>query len=171
MENDNSQEKKNDGGSEVSALKDHLHDVTDANGQADECTKTTKAIGECVGRVHGKEVKSLVSHLQEGNLKEPDCPSDSSATKKDKAVWGKSHDWHLKKQEACNDHKAKAFAIVMSQCTEVMKNRVEGATVEFTDVEAKHNAIRLLQTIKSTAHGSDDVDWHHFRVALLDWMK
>ena len=163
MENDSSQEKKNDGGGKVSALKDYLHDVTDANRQADECTKATKAIGEHVGRVHGKEMKSLVLHLQEGNPKEPDCPSDSSATEKDKAVWGKLHDWCLKKQEVCDDYKAKVFAIVMSQCAEVMKNRVEGTTVEFVDTEAKYDVIRLLKTIKSVACGSDNKTCPHMQ--------
>lgn len=109
MVDEGSQENKG----KVSELKDDLCNVADTGKQADKHTRTTKAIGEHVGRVCGKEMQWLVLHLKEGNPVEPECPDGGKATDKDKAVWSKLHDRCLKKQEACDDHRAKVFTVIM----------------------------------------------------------
>lgn len=149
--------------SKISELKAHVYGSADAGGQAEEYMKMTKAIGEYVGRVYGKEMKSLVLHLKEGDPEEPDYP-DSKGTEKHKAIWSKLYDRYLKKQEVYDDYKAKVFTVIMGQCTKVMKNEVEGTT-GFAGIEAAYDVIALLKTIKRVAFGSNDMLYPQMQAA------
>ena len=151
-------------GGKISELRDQLYDVADVGTQADKYTKTTKAIGEYVGRVYSKEMKNLVLHLKEGAPVEPVYPDTTSATEKDKAVWSKLYDRYLKRLEVYDDYKAKVFTIIMGQCTKAMKNTVEG-TVGFDKVEADHDVVGLLKTLKGIAYESNDKMYPYKQVA------
>jgi len=85
-------------------------------------------------------------------------------TIKDKAVWSKFlYDQYLKKQEVYNDYKAKVFTIIMGQCTEVMKNKIEGTTV-FAQIEAKYgDVVKLLKMMKNITYGSDNKMYPHMQ--------
>ena len=139
----------------LSALKGHLYDVAEPGKQVDQYTQTTKAIGEYVGRVYGREMLQLVMHLKECAPKEPVYPTGNTITERDKAVWGKQYDLYLKKQEQYDDYKAKVFTIVLGQCTKAMKNKVEGTT-GFEVLAEAYDVVKLLTLIKSIAYGSND---------------
>lgn len=49
----------------IAELKEKAHVTADAGKQVDQHTRTTKAIGEHIGRVHGREMKALVSQPSE----------------------------------------------------------------------------------------------------------
>ena len=140
----------------LSVLKGHLYDVAKPGKQADQYTQTTKAIGEYVGRVYGREMLQLVLHLKECKPSEPEYPTGNAVTERDKAVWGKQYDLYLKKQEQYEDYKAKVFTIVLGQCTKAMKNKVEGTTGFESEIAVNYDVVKLLQLIKSIAYGSND---------------
>ena len=66
--------------------------------QADNYTKTTKAIAKCVGQVCGNEMQQLVLSGTGSTPAEPTYPDDMNATNKDKAIWSKQCDLFLKQE-------------------------------------------------------------------------
>ena len=137
----------------ISELKGHVYGMTEIGKQADQYTKTTKAIGEYVGRMYGHDMKKLVLQLEETRPEEPEYPVDQSD--KNKAIWSKKYDLYLKKEERYEDQKGKVFTIIMGQCNKPMKNRVEGAS-DYDDAEKKRDVLVLLRLIKDIAFDSDE---------------
>ena len=73
------------------SLKGHV--CTAAMGtQANNYTRTTKAIAEYVGEVYGNEMQQLVLNGKDSTPTEPTYPDGTNVTNKDKAIWGKRHD-------------------------------------------------------------------------------
>lgn len=105
---------------DVAELKEHVCDIAGGGTQADRFTKATKAIGQCVGRACGREMKTLVQQLSEAGPVALGCPS--SGDDEQKAIWSKEHEQHVKKRERCADCKGKAFTAIVGQCTKAMKN-------------------------------------------------
>ena len=62
----------------LEGLKNHRCLTANGPKQADRHTKTTKAIGECVGRVCGDEMKKLVMKGTESTPIEPTYPEDET---------------------------------------------------------------------------------------------
>ena len=72
-EQDKNKEKANQG---IEELKNFKYGTSAKNGAgADNYTETTKAVGYCVGRVYGKDMKMLVLHLEEKKFEEPAYPN------------------------------------------------------------------------------------------------
>ena len=105
----------------IGSPKGHVHAVAMGT-QANNCTTTTKAIAECVGRVHGNKMQNLVLSGAESTPTELACPDGTSATNKEKVFWSKQCDMFLKQEVQCKDHMAKAFTIVFGQCDKAMTN-------------------------------------------------
>ena len=101
------EEKKDDSTEGWDALKNSRCHPSAAGEQTDECTKTTKAVAEHVGRVCGHDMKQLVSHGTEASLAEPVFPEGDKVTEAEKAIWSEKCDAHLKKADKCEDYKAK----------------------------------------------------------------
>ena len=76
---------------ELSSLNGHAQTVA-IGAQADGCSETTKAIAECVGRVHENEMQRLALNGKESTPTEQTHPGNTNVTNKDKAIWGKQHD-------------------------------------------------------------------------------
>ena len=141
--------------SKISELTAHRHELIGAGAQADQCTKTTKAIGEYVGRVYGNAMKKLVMHWVEKKPKEPDYPDSAKPSEKDKAVWNKKHDLYLKQQERHDDHRAKVFVTIIGRCSKAVRNRVESADA-YSTVDDNNDVVELLKLIKSVAFDSNE---------------
>jgi len=139
--------------SKISELKDKVCRIMDVGKQANEHSKTAKAIGEYVGRVYGHEMKKLVLQLEESEPEEPEHPQTTAD--KDKAIWSKEHDLHLKKRERHEDQKSKVFTIIVGQCSKPMKNRVESGS-GFVEAEKASNVVKLLRTIEDIAFDSNE---------------
>ena len=108
---------------DIAELKEHVYDIADGGKQADRFTKTTKAIGQYVGRVYGREMKTLVLQQSEAGPTVPVYPKNGDDQAK--AIWSKEYDQYVKKRERYADYKNKVFTTIMGQCTKAMKNRVE----------------------------------------------
>ena len=142
-------------------LKAHVYGVANAGKQVDEYTRTTKAIGEHVGRLFGKEMKNLVVHGQETVPVKPAYPGESGSAEA-KAVWSKEYDRYLKNVDLYDLNKAKVFEIVLKQCTKVVKNKIEGTT-DFATIESNVDVVAFLQKIKDVAYGANEKLYSHLQ--------
>jgi hypothetical protein len=116
--------------------------------------ETTRAIGEYVGKEFGHEMKLLVTQGKETSFSVPDLPD--KATKQQELMWGKDYDLYLKKKNQYAEQKAKVFTIVLGQCDETMRNRVETQCATFQQHEEECNVVALLDVIKECAFNSND---------------
>lgn len=144
-------------------LKAHVYGVAKAGEQVDEYTRTTKAVGEYVGRLFGKEMKNLVVHGKESVPVKPLYPGENGSAEA-KAVWSKEYDRYLKQNDLYDLNKAKVFEIVSQQCTKVVKNKIEGTT-DFVTIESNVDVVAFLQKIKDVAHGANEKLYSHLQAA------
>jgi len=122
--------------------------------QAGQQTKTTKAVAEYVGRVHGHEMEVLVS-LGRGMLpEEPDCPADTT-DEREGAAWGKECDLCTKKSDKYVGHKAETSTVVSGCCDKPMQSQVESHP-DYEDAMAGHDVATLSRVIKDAAHDAND---------------
>jgi len=142
-------------------LKAHVYGVAKAGEQVDEYTRTTKAIGEYVGRLFGREMKNLVVHGKESVPVKPTYPGDKS-DEEAKAIWSKEYDRYLKKVDLYDLNKAKVFEIVLKQCNKVVKNKIEGTT-DFATIEANIDIVAFLLKIKDVAYGANEKLYPHMQ--------
>ena len=147
---------------DIAELKGHVCDIASGGSQADLYTKTTKVIGQCVGRVHGQEMKVLVTQGEEAGPTEPDCPTNGGD--KAKAIWSKECDLCVKKRERCASDKGKAFAAIVGQTAKAMKNRVE-ADERFGTAEKDSSVKTSLEAIEGLAFSASDLKCPHMQAA------
>ena len=131
----------------LSSLKGHLCTAV-IGAQADGHTTMSKAIAECIGRVHGNKMHQLALSGKESTQIEPAHPDGMTATKKDKAIWSEQiHPQNRRHNTKIRRQKAKVFTIVFGQCNKAMKNQVEANSSHLL-IESKNNVAALLQVIK-----------------------
>ena len=147
---------------DIAELKEHVYDIAGSGIQADRYTKTTKAIGQYVGRVYGREMKTLVLQLSEAGPTAPEYPM--AGDEQAKAIWSKEYDQFVKKREKYADYKSKVFTTIMGQCTKAMRNRVE-AEDQYESAENDSDVIVLLGVIKDLAFSASDLKYPHMRAA------
>ena len=109
-------EKADDKG--LGSLKGHVHNAAMGT-QADNYTKTTKAIAKCVGQVCGNEMRLLALNGKESTPTELTHPNGTNVTNKGKAIWGEQCNLFLKQEVQHKDQNAK---VVCGQCDKAMKN-------------------------------------------------
>lgn len=126
---------------------------TIAAGQAGRYERTTKAIGEYVGKLYGYEMKILILELKETTFQPPDLPDQP--TKVQEMAWSKEYDLHLKKRDRYEEDKAKVFTTIYSHCDEPMKNVLESKEA-YRKADQQRNVIALLQLIKEAAYDAND---------------
>ena len=134
-------------------------------GQAERCMKTAKATAECVGVTHSKEMWTLVEHKQETMLKEPNMPGDmvsKAEFEKHKMLMKQ----HMEDQKRHQREKAKAFGLMMGQCTVVMKNEIEGIP-ECQEMEKKDDAVQPLQKMREPVCATDNVQCEHWTMQAV----
>lgn len=129
------------------------YSIAKTGGQADGYTKTTRAIGEYVGQVFGHEMKMLVLQLEETVWTEPTL--EEKASRQDELKWGKEYDMILKKRDRYNEQKGKVFALIMNQCNEPMKNKIDGLE-DYAKAERNRDVRALLMKIKTISHDAND---------------
>ena len=157
--------KKNENETGVQTLKNNIYSISAVSKQADEYTRTTKAIGDYAGRIYGHDMKMLVMAGRDNAPTEPEYPD--SPSEKDKAVWSKRYDHFLREETKYNDYKAKIFNIILGQCDKAMRNRVE-ASQDFQQHEMDNDVVELLRTIKDIAFDSNDKKYPHMQ-ATVAW--
>ena len=131
----------------------HVPKYTIAAGQAGRFEKTTKGIGEQIGKKYGYEMKMLITNAEETTFTPPTLPDEP--TKHQELAWGKEYDMYLRKKQKYEDDKARVFAIIFDHCDEPMKNRLEGQK-ECREAEKNRDVIELIKIIKNAAYGATD---------------
>ena len=127
-------------------FKGYDFDLTDAR-EAYKYDDVVQKIGECVGRVYGKEMKALVISNFEAAYTTPTYPTGDDLTDEKKSIWNKEYDLYMKKLDLCEDWKAKVFVVVYGRCTKAMKNCIEKLG-NFEDIEKDYDVVELLKMIK-----------------------
>ena len=138
----------------ISELKDHVYGRASVGKQSAEYDKVTEEIGEYAGRVFGHDMKNLVLHSTEAAPVQPVYPGENAGGE-DKAVWKEEYSVFTKKRDRYTEEKAKIFAIIMGQCTDALKNRVQ-SDATYAAMEQQSNVIGLLQFIKAIALGASE---------------
>ena len=68
-----------------------------------------------------------------------------------KLLHGKEIDAYVKRSQQYLQNKAKIYSLALGQCTEAMKNRLEGEET-YEDIYGEYDVICLLLLIKSIAY-------------------
>ena len=148
-------------------LKSQVYAFAKSGGQADGYAKTTKAIGEYVGKLYGHEMSVMVLQLTETNIAAPVLAD--KADRSQELIWGKEYDLYLKKKDRYDTEKAKVFALILGQCDLPVKNRVE-SLANFETVVEDRDVVTLLKMIKEAVFGSNDKKYPP-RQAAKAWMQ
>ena len=125
-------------------------------GKAGSYERITQEIAEYVGRTYGYQMRVLVSQLVETPIDPPELAE--KPTEAQKMIWGKEYDSYLKKRDKYDDHKAKVFVIILGQCEEPMKNRIEGMN-GYTSADTRSDVVELLKMIKDASYGGTDMKY------------
>ena len=149
-------------------LKGHEFDLTDAR-EAYKCDDVVQKIGECVGRVHGKEMKTLVIGNVETNHAKPTYPTGDDLTDEKKSIWNKECDLHSKKLDRYDDWKAKVFVVVYGRCTKATKNCIEKLG-NFEDIEKDYDVVEPLKMIMQQVFNANKRKHSSLRMAQA-WRK
>ena len=129
------------------------YSIAKTGNQADGYTKTTRAIGDHVGQIYGHEMKMLVLQLEETTWIEPTLKKE--ATRQEELKWGKEYDMILKKRDRYDEQKGKVFALLMNQCDEPVKNKIDGHE-DYAKAEKDRDVIALLVKIKTVTHDANE---------------
>ena len=136
--------------SEVKAAK---YTIAKSGEQAGRYERTTRAVGEFVGKEYGYEMKMLVLQGTETTHTAPTL--GDKPTRTEELAWGKDYDMYLKKKDRYDDQKAKVFTTIYGHCDEAMKNRVE-THEDYKDADSKRDVVTLLKMIKDLAFDAND---------------
>ena len=132
-------------------LDGHRYEVSRSATTVDKHAKTTRAIAEYVGKKFGHEMMILVLHQEETVYTVPVLTENAS--RQDELMWSKDYDLYLKKKNQYDQDKARVFMIVLGQCDETIKNRIE-ADAKYDNVVKESNVAVLIRMIKQSAFDS-----------------
>ena len=124
--------------------------VFDANkyNQADEYVKTWKEIAEYVGTNfdNGDDVRYTIENNKRPDFPKPVKPRNSDET--DELIWKKEVDQFVKRREMLEKNLRKLYSLVWGQCTDVMRERLEGLP-QYSQIKDDCDSLKLLELIKS----------------------
>ena len=114
----------------------------------------TKAIAECVGVSHSREMWTLVENRREMMFTEPAMPKElvgKAALEKCKMLLKV----HMEDEKRCKREKVKVFRLIMGQCLAAMKNEIESLP-DYQDSEDEDDVVGLLKKMKDLACAMDN---------------
>jgi hypothetical protein len=132
-------------------LKGHIYDCSDSR-QSDVYTKTTKEIGEYVGRTYryGSDVRRAVQKLtMPATMPAPADPADGTNHSVVR-MWKKKIDEFVKRELALEENLRTLYTLVWGQCTEIVRARLE-AFDGYERMSEDYDSLTLLKAIKSIA--------------------
>ena len=132
-------------------LKGHIYDCSDVR-QLDIFARTTKEVAGHVGRTYkyGSDAAVTVEKLALPTLTFPVDPG-MNVTEADKYIWKKRVDECLKQESYLCQIMKTLYALVWGQCTDVMRQKIEG-TDEFEVLSEDRDGLGLLKTIKNLVY-------------------
>ena len=136
--------------------------------QVDGFVKTTKAIAEYVGKQFGRNMMWLVQRMEETTFQIPTL--STNATRVEELQWTRDYDLYIKNKQKYEDEKARVFAIILGQCDETMKNKVESKGSVYEKMQRDSDVIALLNMIKESAFDAHEKQYAP-RQAAVAWKQ
>jgi hypothetical protein len=143
--------------------------------QVESYLRTTRKIADYVGITLSKEMWKLVHRLEETDFPEPPEPKDTAKApvsriqvEKYRMLFNMKHD----KEEKYKKEKGKVFRIVLGQCSDVMRDKVEGLS-EFKGMQDSDDVIGLLEKLKGFAYSTQGVQYEYWTMqsAMRNWIN
>jgi hypothetical protein len=132
-------------------LKGHIYDCADVR-QSDMFMKTTKEIAEFVGSTYkqGGDICRAVEGLNLPTFEDPPDPPDN-ATKTQLRKWEKKVDEFVKRELQLEENIQTLYSLVWGQCTDIMRQKVQGLNV-FKSMSENKDGLELLRAIKDITY-------------------
>jgi hypothetical protein len=129
-------------------LKGHIYDASDAR-QSDQFIKTTREIGEYVGRTYkyGGDICLAVEKLSCPTILPPEDHADDAGKTEIRISWEKTVDEHVQRLAQLNSNIQILYSLVWGQCSNIVRQKVE-ATKDFKDIANSGDGLKLLNTLK-----------------------
>ena len=152
---------------ECAALGDNVCTYNDAS-QADRCSKTTDSLMKHIQREHTRG-QDVVDALEKGKPLDPNSckPKDNSkpgaetrssphklSSLEEMMLAGEVKNYFFRK-EKYEDNMNKAYGLILGQCTQGVKNKLETEKV-WDAIHASHDPIELLKLIKQVTLNYQD---------------
>ena len=127
-------------------LKDAVYDVVSGK---ETFTKTTRDIAEYVGRQFEEagEFRTGMVDMQLPALMEPAAPTDTTNVVA-LELWKMARRTYEKKVEARRRNSQRVYALVLGQCSQALRNRME-AHADWAAIDAASNVMRLLGLVQN----------------------
>jgi hypothetical protein len=143
--------------------------------QAENYLRTTRKIADHVGTTMGKDMWYLVHELEEVEFPNPPEPEEIDGKPKSMIEVEKFRmlfKMKEEKEENYKKEKGKVFRIIVGQCTNVMRNKIEGLS-EFKKMEMSDDVIGLLKKLKGFAYSTQGVQYEYWtmQAALRNWIN
>jgi hypothetical protein len=138
---------------------------TNTKDQADMYLRTTDAIADYVGVEYGRDMRMLVKRSKEMIFTEPKDPATGKAgisMEKYKAELNLYH----KDKKLYNENKSKVFIIILGQCTQVVKSKLENDE-GFEKLEIEDGVVGLLGVLKQMAFSTAGVQEPFWTMQVL----
>jgi hypothetical protein len=144
-------------------------------GQQVKYHRTKKAIADYVGITSdcGQELFTAIMEGVEPEFEEPEDPG-KTATKAQLQRYDILLKKVLAKEEKYKVEKAKLFRLIIGQCSQAMRNKVE-AMPDYKKLEKEVNFVELLKRMKEIVDGTDNTQYQFWKMqaqlAKLVFMK
>lgn len=124
----------------------------DSAARANQYDKTTKKITEWVEKelTFCKDIWRVMSTLKEPdtNSWKPTAPDkDKEMTKMEESLFNEEVKEYVLRKRTYENNTFKVYSIVLGQCSEAMKAKLEGQD-DWEDIHEKHDLLQLLKSIK-----------------------
>ena len=128
-------------------LKGHIYDATDAR-QSDQFIKTTREIGEYVGRTYkyGGDIRLAVEKLSSPTIIAPDDHAVDAGPSA-KRIWEKMIDEYVRRISYLDENIKTLYSLVWGQCSDVIRQKVESHK-DYEDIASSGDGIKLLVLLK-----------------------
>ena len=100
----------------------------------------------------------------------PNPTLSANATQAEELQWTRDHNLHVKNKQKCEDEKAWAFAMILGQCDETMKNKAESKGSVHEKTQHDSDVIALLCVTKESAFDAREKQ-HAPRQAAVAWKQ
>jgi hypothetical protein len=133
-------------------LSGYTYDCSDPKQAADMYTRTTKEIGEYVGRTYkyGSDTRQAIENLAPPVLAMPTDPKAGSSRTEEK-VWELSVTEFVKQKAHYSENVKTIYSLILGQCTEAMRAKLE-SKASYMGIATSSDGIELLKEIKSVMY-------------------
>ena len=121
---------------------------------------TTKALASYAGRkcVDPQDIRIAIACQKDVSIPIPTTRTEINE-EVSKLLLGKEFDEYVKRSQQYRQNKAKIYSVTLVQCTEAMKNCLEGEET-YEDFNEDSDIIRILLLIKSIAYSYESKLYH-----------